>query len=69
MTNATNLTQLSLSDAVDGLKAKQFSSREITQAFLSEIEHGDGETLHRWTQPCPTATTRAKSADTSMWSR
>jgi hypothetical protein len=23
----------------------------------------------RWTQPCPTATTRAKSADTSKWSR
>jgi aspartyl-tRNA(Asn)/glutamyl-tRNA(Gln) amidotransferase subunit A len=34
----TDLTQLSLSDAVDGLKAKQFSSREITQAFLSEID-------------------------------
>jgi len=34
----TNLTQLSLSDAVDGLKAKQFSSKEITQAFLTEID-------------------------------
>jgi aspartyl-tRNA(Asn)/glutamyl-tRNA(Gln) amidotransferase subunit A len=34
----TNLTQLTLSDAVDGLKAKQFSSKEITQAFLTEIE-------------------------------
>jgi aspartyl-tRNA(Asn)/glutamyl-tRNA(Gln) amidotransferase subunit A len=34
----TDLTQLSLSDAVDGLKAKSFSSREITQAFLSEID-------------------------------
>jgi aspartyl-tRNA(Asn)/glutamyl-tRNA(Gln) amidotransferase subunit A len=33
----TNLTQLSLSDAVDGLKAKKFSSQEITQAFLSSI--------------------------------
>jgi aspartyl-tRNA(Asn)/glutamyl-tRNA(Gln) amidotransferase subunit A len=33
----TSLTQLSLSDAVDGLKAKKFSSREITQAFLTEI--------------------------------
>jgi aspartyl-tRNA(Asn)/glutamyl-tRNA(Gln) amidotransferase subunit A len=37
----TDLTQLSLSDAVDGLKTKQFSSREITQAFLSEIEHAN----------------------------
>jgi aspartyl-tRNA(Asn)/glutamyl-tRNA(Gln) amidotransferase subunit A len=34
----TNLTQLTLSDAVDGLKAKSFSSKEITQAFLTEIE-------------------------------
>ena len=34
----TNLTQLTLSDAVDGLKAKKFSSREITQAFLTEID-------------------------------
>ena len=33
----TNLTQLTLSDAVDGLKAKKFSSKEITQAFLTEI--------------------------------
>jgi aspartyl-tRNA(Asn)/glutamyl-tRNA(Gln) amidotransferase subunit A len=34
----TNLTQLTLTDAVDGLKAKTFSSREITQAFLTEID-------------------------------
>ena len=34
----TNLTQLTLSDAVDGLKAKTFSSKEITQAFLTEID-------------------------------
>ncbi len=34
----TDLTQLTLSDAVDGLKAKKFSSREITQAFLTEID-------------------------------
>jgi aspartyl-tRNA(Asn)/glutamyl-tRNA(Gln) amidotransferase subunit A len=34
----TNLTQLTLNDAVDGLKAKKFSSREITQAFLTEID-------------------------------
>src|SRR5689334_1931872 len=34
----TNLTQLTLSDAVDGLKAKKFSSKEITQAFLTEID-------------------------------
>jgi aspartyl-tRNA(Asn)/glutamyl-tRNA(Gln) amidotransferase subunit A len=34
----TGLTQLTLSDAVDGLKAKKFSSKEITQAFLTEID-------------------------------
>jgi aspartyl-tRNA(Asn)/glutamyl-tRNA(Gln) amidotransferase subunit A len=37
----TSLTQLSLSDAVDGLKAKKFSSREITQAFLTEIDNSN----------------------------
>jgi Asp-tRNA(Asn)/Glu-tRNA(Gln) amidotransferase A subunit family amidase len=34
----TSLTQLTLSDAADGLKAKTFSSKEITQAFLTEID-------------------------------
>ncbi len=34
----TNLTQLTLSDALDGLRKRQFSSREITQAYLDEIE-------------------------------
>jgi aspartyl-tRNA(Asn)/glutamyl-tRNA(Gln) amidotransferase subunit A len=34
----TSLTQLTLSDAADGLKAKKFSSKEITQAFLTEID-------------------------------
>jgi aspartyl-tRNA(Asn)/glutamyl-tRNA(Gln) amidotransferase subunit A len=34
----TSLTNLTLSDAVDGLKAKKFSSKEITQAFLKEID-------------------------------
>ena len=34
----TNLTQLTLADALDGLRKRQFSSREITQAHLEEIE-------------------------------
>ena len=34
----TDLTNLTLTDAVDGLKAKKYSSREITQAFLTEID-------------------------------
>lgn len=34
----SDLTRLSLSDAVDGLKAKTFSSVEITDAFVAAIE-------------------------------
>jgi len=34
----SDLTQLTLKAAVDGLKAKDFSSVELTQAFLSNIE-------------------------------
>ena len=34
----TDLTKLTLADAVDGLKAKSFSSEELTQAFLTNIE-------------------------------
>ncbi|HCX09138.1 MAG TPA: Asp-tRNA(Asn)/Glu-tRNA(Gln) amidotransferase GatCAB subunit A [Hyphomonas sp.] len=34
----TELTKLSLAAALDGLKAKEFSSREITQQFVDAIE-------------------------------
>ena len=34
----SDLTKLTLKGAVDGLKAKEFSSAEITQAFLTNIE-------------------------------
>jgi aspartyl-tRNA(Asn)/glutamyl-tRNA(Gln) amidotransferase subunit A len=34
----TDLTKLTLADALDGLKAKKFSSREITQDFIRTIE-------------------------------
>ena len=34
----TDLTKLNLKDALDGLKAKTFSSEELTKAFLSNIE-------------------------------
>ncbi|ESQ74642.1 Asp-tRNA(Asn)/Glu-tRNA(Gln) amidotransferase subunit GatA [Asticcacaulis sp. AC402] len=33
-----NLTQLSLKDALDGLKTKQFSSGELTEAFIGAIQ-------------------------------
>ena len=32
----SDLTKLTLADAVAGLKAKSFSSEEITQAFLGQ---------------------------------
>ena len=34
----TELTKLTLADALDGLKAKTFSSRELTQEFIQAIE-------------------------------
>ena len=34
----SDLTKLTLKDAVDGLKAKTFSSEELTKAFLTNIE-------------------------------
>ena len=34
----TDLTKLTLKDAVDGLKARTFSSEELTRAFLTNIE-------------------------------
>jgi len=34
----TDLTKLTLKDAVDGLKARTFSSEELTKAFLTNIE-------------------------------
>jgi aspartyl-tRNA(Asn)/glutamyl-tRNA(Gln) amidotransferase subunit A len=43
----TDLTQLTLSDAVDGLKAKTFSSQELTQAFLTQIDTSN-ETLNAY---------------------
>lgn len=37
-TNMTDLTALTLSDALEGLEKKDFSSEEITGAFIQEIE-------------------------------
>ncbi|MCA8903085.1 MAG: Asp-tRNA(Asn)/Glu-tRNA(Gln) amidotransferase subunit GatA, partial [Hyphomonas sp.] len=34
----SDLTNLTLANALDGLKAKSFSSREITEAFLGAME-------------------------------
>jgi aspartyl-tRNA(Asn)/glutamyl-tRNA(Gln) amidotransferase subunit A len=40
MPDVTDLTTLTLSEARDGLKAKQFSATEITAAFIANIEAG-----------------------------
>jgi aspartyl-tRNA(Asn)/glutamyl-tRNA(Gln) amidotransferase subunit A len=37
----TSLTSLTLADALSGLSAKQLSSRELTDAFLAEIERAN----------------------------
>ncbi len=62
----TNLTQLSLSDAVDGLKAKKFSSQEITQAFLSSI-NASNATLNAYVVVTPDkALDMAKASDAKL---
>ena len=38
----TDLTKLTLSEARDGLRGKSFTARELTEAFLGEIEAGNG---------------------------
>jgi aspartyl-tRNA(Asn)/glutamyl-tRNA(Gln) amidotransferase subunit A len=37
----SDLTKLTLADALDGLAAKRFSSRELTDAFLAEIDRAN----------------------------
>jgi len=62
----TNLTQLTLSDAVDGLKAKKFSSQEITQAFLDNIA-ASNETLNAYVVVTPDkAIDMAKASDAKL---
>ena len=62
----TNLTQLTLSDAVDGLKAKRFSSQEITQAFLDNIS-ASNETLNAYVVVTPDkALDMAKASDAKL---
>ena len=62
----TNLTQLTLSDAVDGLKAKRFSSQEITQAFLDNIS-ASNETLNAYVVVTPDkALGMAKASDAKL---
>ncbi len=48
----SDLTKLTLADAVEGLKNKSFSSREITQAFVDTIEAGN-EALNAYVLTTP----------------
>lgn len=59
----SDLTKLTVSEARDGLKAKDFSAAELTDAFISAIEAGN-EALNAYVLPTPDlARTRAKEAD------
>ncbi|MEO0983728.1 MAG: Asp-tRNA(Asn)/Glu-tRNA(Gln) amidotransferase subunit GatA [Pseudomonadota bacterium] len=48
----SDLTQLTLAAALDGLAAKEFSSREITQSFLDAIEAAN-PALNAYVTPTP----------------
>ncbi|RIJ22236.1 Asp-tRNA(Asn)/Glu-tRNA(Gln) amidotransferase subunit GatA [Henriciella barbarensis] len=48
----TDLTKLTLAAALDGLSAKAFSSRELTEAFIKEIE-ASNDTLNAYVVKTP----------------
>jgi aspartyl-tRNA(Asn)/glutamyl-tRNA(Gln) amidotransferase subunit A len=48
----TDLTKLTIADARDGLRKKSFSAIELTDAFLSAIEKGNGA-LNAYVLPTP----------------
>ncbi|MEM1150804.1 MAG: amidase family protein, partial [Pseudomonadota bacterium] len=59
----SDLTQLTLSDALDGLAAKSFSSAELTQAFVDAIEAAN-PTLNAYVVTTPErALAEAKQSD------
>jgi aspartyl-tRNA(Asn)/glutamyl-tRNA(Gln) amidotransferase subunit A len=59
----SELTKLSLADAREGLAAKRFSARELTQAFLGAIEQGNGA-LNAFVLPtAEVALAQAKESD------
>jgi len=59
----TDLTKLTLSQARDGLTNKQFTSTELTRAFISAIEKGNGA-LNAYVLPTPDhALAQAKASD------
>ena len=48
----TDLTKLTLAEAREGLKKKDFSATEITRAFLAAIEAGN-KALNAYVLPTP----------------
>ncbi|MEL6289092.1 MAG: Asp-tRNA(Asn)/Glu-tRNA(Gln) amidotransferase subunit GatA [Pseudomonadota bacterium] len=52
MTDKTNLTDLTLADARDGLRDKLFSARELTDAYLGALEAA-GNQLNAFVLPTP----------------
>ncbi len=62
----TDLTRLTLAEARDGLTGKQFTSSELTKAFLAAIEQGNGA-LNAYVLPTPEhALTQAKASDARL---
>lgn len=62
----SDLTKLTLKGAVDGLKAKSFSSEEITRAFLSNIEAAN-PTLNAYVEvTADKAVAMAKASDAKL---
>ena len=59
----TDLTKLTLAEAREGLRGKQFSSTELAQAFLAAIEAGN-KSLNAYVLPTPErALAQAKASD------
>ena len=62
----TELTKLTLADAREGLRQKQFSATELTQAFLDAIEAGN-KALNAYVLPTPEhALAQAKASDARL---
>ena len=62
----TDLTALTLSQARDGLRKKEFTATELTQAHLGAIEAANG-TLNAYVLPTPDhALTQAKASDARL---
>ncbi len=62
----TDLTRLTLAKALDGLKAKDFSSREITTAFIGAIDTANPH-LNAFVFPTPEkALTMADASDARL---